>query len=78
MLEIISPIPGTFYRKPSPTEAEFVSVGSVVTPDTVVALVEVMKTFIEIKAECSGKIVEVLAQSEAVVEAGSVLFRVEE
>ncbi|PAF44888.1 acetyl-CoA carboxylase [Helicobacter sp. 11S02629-2] len=78
MIDILSPIPGTFYAKPSPTEEDFVKVGSIVTPDTTVALVEVMKTFIEIKAECSGKVVEILVQNESVVEAGSILVRVEE
>ena len=49
MAEVLSPIPGTFYRKPNPDAAPYVEVGSVVEADTTVCLVEVMKTFNEIQ-----------------------------
>ena len=45
MSNINSPIPGIFYRRPSPEEDPFVEVGTNVNPDTVIGLVEVMKSF---------------------------------
>lgn len=77
MSEVISPIPGTFYRKPNPDSEAFVEVGSEVSEDTTVCLVEVMKTFNEIKAGCSGKVVEIKVQNEDFVNAGDVLFIIE-
>ncbi|WP_104639149.1 acetyl-CoA carboxylase [Helicobacter bizzozeronii] len=77
MKEVISPIPGTFYRKPNPDAAPFVEMGSEVNEDTIVCLVEVMKTFNEIKAGAKGKIVEIRAENEQFVNPGDVLFVVE-
>ncbi|WP_104751177.1 acetyl-CoA carboxylase [Helicobacter salomonis] len=77
MHEVVSPIPGTFYRKPNPDAAPFVEVGSEVNEDTTLCLVEVMKTFNEIKAGVKGKIVEIRAENEQFVNPGDVLFVVE-
>lgn len=74
---IRSPIVGTFYATPSPDAAPFVKVGDQVGPDTTVCIVEAMKVFNEVPAECSGKIVAVLVQSGDAVEFGQPLFRVE-
>jgi len=54
--EIKSPIPGTFYRKPSPDEPPYRDVGDKVAKGDTIALVEVMKTFHEIKADSDGTI----------------------
>jgi acetyl-CoA carboxylase biotin carboxyl carrier protein len=77
LLEIKSPTPGTFYAAPSPDAEPFVQVGSRVTPTTVVCLIEAMKIFNEINAECSGVVAEVLAENQQAVEYGQVLFRVD-
>jgi len=77
LLEIKSPTPGTFYAAASPEAEPFVKVGSRVAPDTVVCLIEAMKVFNEIPAECSGTIVEVCVNNQQPVEYGQVLFRVE-
>ncbi|MCI5968471.1 acetyl-CoA carboxylase [Helicobacter sp.] len=77
MEKVLSPIPGTFYRKPSPDKPPYVEVGSEVTEDTVVCLVEVMKTFNEVKAGVKGKITEIKVENEAFVSAGDVLFVIE-
>ena len=53
---IRSPIPGTFYRKPAPEEPPFVEIGSTVAKGDVVALVEVMKSFHQIKADAGGTV----------------------
>jgi acetyl-CoA carboxylase biotin carboxyl carrier protein len=74
---ITSPMVGTFYLSSSPDSPPFVKVGDQVGPDSVVCIVEAMKVFNEIPAECSGKIVAVLVENGAPVEYGHKLFRVE-
>jgi len=75
-VEIKSPMVGTFYQAASPEDAPFVSVGSSVQPDTVVCLIEAMKVFEQITADCSGTIDEILVQNGDPVEHGQPLFRV--
>jgi acetyl-CoA carboxylase biotin carboxyl carrier protein len=77
LLEIKSPIVGTFYEGASPDSDPFVELGSHVGPQTVVCIVEAMKVMNEIKAEVSGKIAERLVANGQAVEYGQVLFRVE-
>ncbi|MFP4140486.1 MAG: acetyl-CoA carboxylase biotin carboxyl carrier protein [Planctomycetota bacterium] len=76
LIEVISPMVGTFYSAPSPDSDPFVSSGDKVTPETVVCIVEAMKVMNEIKAEVAGTIVEVCVQNAQPVEYGQVLFRV--
>jgi acetyl-CoA carboxylase biotin carboxyl carrier protein len=76
LLEIKSPMVGTFYAAPSPDSDAYVSVGSTVSDDTVVCIVEAMKVMNEIKAECAGTVVEVCVKNAQPVEYGQVLFRV--
>ena len=73
---INSPMVGTFYARANPESEPFVTVGSVVNEDTVVCIVEAMKVFNEIPAECRGKVVEVLADDHQPVDFGKPLFRV--
>ncbi len=73
---IESPMVGTFYLSPGPDKPAFVSVGSAVTADTTVCLIEAMKIFNEIKAETAGTIEEVLVKSGKAVEFGQPLFRI--
>ena len=73
---IKSPMIGTFYAKPKPDSAPFVSVGSIVNNDTVVCIIEAMKVFNDIPAECSGEIVEILVQDGEAVDFDKPLFRV--
>ena len=74
---ITSPMVGTFYDAPNPDASAFVKVGDQVGPETTVCIVEAMKVFNEIPAECSGKIAAVLAQNGDAVEFGQPLFRLE-
>jgi acetyl-CoA carboxylase biotin carboxyl carrier protein len=76
-VEIKSPTPGTFYTAPNPGADPYVRVGSRVNPNTVVGLIEAMKLFNEIPADCSGVIVEVVVENGQPVEFGQVLFRVD-
>jgi acetyl-CoA carboxylase biotin carboxyl carrier protein len=72
-----SPMVGTFYAAANPESPPFVKIGDRVGPETTVCIVEAMKVFNEIPAECSGRIVAVLAQSGDPVEFNQPLFRVE-
>ncbi|MFW6456941.1 MAG: acetyl-CoA carboxylase biotin carboxyl carrier protein [Planctomycetota bacterium] len=77
LLEITSPMVGSFYRAPSEGAEPYVTVGSHVEQDTVVCIVEAMKVMNEVKSEVSGEVVEILAQNAEPVEFGQVLFLVE-
>lgn len=73
---IVSPMVGTFYSASDPESPAFVSVGSSVGPDSVVCIVEAMKVFSEIKAECAGTVEKVLVKNGDPVEYGQKLFLV--
>ncbi|HSV26659.1 MAG TPA: acetyl-CoA carboxylase biotin carboxyl carrier protein [Sedimentisphaerales bacterium] len=76
LIDIKSPIVGTLYAAPGPDSEPYVTVGSEVNPDTVVCIIEAMKVMNEIKAECTGTIVKIMAASGKAVEYGQVLFKV--
>ncbi len=76
LLSIDSPMVGTFYSASSPDAKPFIAVGSTVGPETVVCLIEAMKIFNEIKAECSGTVERVLVGNGDAVEFGQKLFLV--
>lgn len=67
---IVSPIPGVFYRRPSPEKEVYAKEGDQVRAGDVIGLVEVMKNYYEIKAEEDGIIDRFLVDDEGVVEAG--------
>lgn len=75
-MDIRSPLPGVFYRRPAPDFDPFVTVGSPVEPGTTVALVEVMKQFFEVQAGTTGTIATVAVADAEMVDAGQVLFTV--
>ncbi len=76
LVEITSPIVGTFYAKPSPDSEPYVEIGSTVSSQTIVCIIEAMKVMNEIKAETSGIIADVLVTDGQAVEYGQVLFKV--
>jgi len=73
---ITAPMVGTFYASPSPDKAPYVKVGDKVDAHTVVCIIEAMKVMNEIKAECKGVIVDVMAENAKPVEFGQKLFAV--
>lgn len=77
LLEIRSPIVGTFYRSSSPDKPQFVKVGDPVSEGQTVCIVEAMKLFNEIESEISGKIVKVMVEDSSPVEYDQVLFLVD-
>ncbi|MBL4883054.1 MAG: acetyl-CoA carboxylase biotin carboxyl carrier protein [Planctomycetaceae bacterium] len=76
LLEILSPTVGTFYGSPSPEDPLFVKVGSKVDGESVVCLIEAMKVFNEIQAECAGTIEKILVKDGEAVDFGQPLFKV--
>ena len=77
LIEIKSPMIGTFYRSANPESPAFVEVGSSVKPGDPVCIVEAMKLFNEIESEVSGKIVKVLVDNSQPVEYDQPLFLVD-
>jgi len=72
-----SPMVGTFYRATSPDSEPFVQVGRTFGPDSTLCIIEAMKVMNEIKAESSGRIVQILVQNGEPVEFGQPLFLVQ-
>ncbi|WP_028225399.1 acetyl-CoA carboxylase [Paraburkholderia ferrariae] len=76
--DIVSPLPGTFYRRPSPDAEFYIALDSTVQAGAIIGLVEVMKQFTEIESSVSGRVTELLVEDGEPVDAGQVLMRVEE
>ncbi|HEY7090857.1 MAG TPA: acetyl-CoA carboxylase biotin carboxyl carrier protein [Tepidisphaeraceae bacterium] len=76
LLTIKSPMVGTFYSSPSPDAKPFVIVGSTVDEESDVCIIEAMKVFNNIKAECRGTIAKILVTNGQTVEFGQALFLV--
>ena len=76
-LEIKSPLPGMFYRRPAPDAAPFKNDGDSVAADDVIGLVEVMKSFHEVRAGVAGKAIRFLAEDSDAIMAGQTLAEVE-
>ena len=77
LIEVKSPMIGTFYRAPSPDKPLFVEVGDTVKKGDTVCIIEAMKLFNEIESEVSGKIVKVLVDDATPVEYDQPLFLVD-
>ena len=77
LIEVKSPMIGTFYRKPSPDKPNFVEVGTDIQNGQVVCIIEAMKLFNEIESEVSGKVVKILVDDSEPVEYDQPLFLVE-
>jgi acetyl-CoA carboxylase biotin carboxyl carrier protein len=75
-IDIKSPMIGTFYRAPSPEAGNYAEIGTEVTADTVVCIIEAMKVMNEIKSEVKGIITQVLVENGKPVEFGQPLFKV--
>jgi len=77
LVEIISPMVGTFYSSPSPDSDAFVGVGASISEDSVVCIVEAMKVMNEITADVKGTIKKVLVDNATPVQFGQPLFLVD-
>ncbi len=67
---------GHFLFRANPESEPFVKVGDTINDESIVCIVEAMKVFSEIPAECSGKIVEILVSDQEPVDFGKPMFRV--
>jgi acetyl-CoA carboxylase biotin carboxyl carrier protein len=72
---ICAPLPGTFYRAPSPGAPSFVEIGSVVDADTVIGIIETMKLMNPVHAGASGTIAEIMAENGEMVGKHAALMR---
>jgi len=77
LVEVPAPMVGTFYRAPQPGAKPFVEVGSKVEPDTVIAIIEVMKLMNSVPAGVRGTVREICVENAGFVERGRCLMRVE-
>ncbi|MBO6815823.1 MAG: biotin carboxyl carrier domain-containing protein [Rhizobiaceae bacterium] len=78
MAEIKAPVPGTFYTQASPEEPRYKSAGDPVASGDVIGLIEVMKTFIEIKADTAGTFKDYTVENAAAVTAGQTLAELDD
>lgn len=77
LIEICSPMVGTFYRAPAPDAAPYIEEGDQINPGKILCIVEAMKLMNEIEAEISGKVVKILVENGQPVEYNQVLFNIE-
>lgn len=76
LVEITSPMVGTFYRAPSPEAAPYVDVGDPVAAGDVLCVIEAMKLMNELECEAPGRIVEICVDNAEPVDFGQLLFRI--
>jgi acetyl-CoA carboxylase biotin carboxyl carrier protein len=76
--EVVTPVPGTFYRRPDPEAEPFKNEGDTVQTGDTIGLVEIMKNFQEVHAETSGELLEYLVDNEGTVDAGQPVAVVED
>lgn len=74
--EVLSPLPGTFYRSPAPGTPPFKTEGDGVAVGDVLGMVEVMKQFSEVTAEAEGRLVRFAVGNEMPVESGQLLAEI--
>ena len=77
LVDVTSPMVGTFYRAPSPEAEPYVEVGASVAAGDVLCVIEAMKLMNELECEVTGRIVEICADNAEPVDYGQLLFRVD-
>jgi acetyl-CoA carboxylase biotin carboxyl carrier protein len=77
LLEIKSPMVGTFYAQPEPGAEPYVRIGSRVSSGQTLCIIEAMKIMNPLDAEVSGVVREILVEDAQPVEFGQILFRVD-
>lgn len=75
--EVLSPLPGTFYRRAAPDAPPFKAEGDMVAVGDVLGLVEVMKQFSEVTADAAGRLQCFLVENAEPVDPGQVLAVIE-
>lgn len=77
IVEVRSPMVGTFYRAPAPDADPYVEIGQNVAVGQTLCIVEAMKLMNEIESEVAGKVVDILVENAQPVEYNQVLFLIE-
>ena len=72
-MDLISPLPGVFYRKPGPDKEPYVNEGDTVEAGQTIGLVEIMKQFSEVRAESAGVLVSFKVDDFGIVNPGDVI-----
>ncbi len=75
--QILSPLPGVFYRSASPENPPYKSDGDAVVVGDVIGLIEVMKSFHEVKSDVEGKVKTYIVENEEAIMAGQPLVDIE-
>ncbi len=77
LIDVTSPMVGTFYLAPAPDAPSYVNVGARVAPGDTLCIIEAMKLMNELECEVTGTIAEICVENAQPVEFGQVLFRVD-
>lgn len=77
LVEVKSPMIGTYYQSANPESSPFVEPGDRIKPGQTLCIIEAMKLFNEIEAEISGTIVQILVENASPVEFDQPLFLVD-
>jgi acetyl-CoA carboxylase biotin carboxyl carrier protein len=78
MSDIISPLPGIFYRKPGPDKEPYAEVGDTIEVGQTVGLIEIMKQFSEVRSEVAGTLAEFKTADLGMVNPGEIIAVVSE
>ncbi|MHA7263546.1 acetyl-CoA carboxylase [Arthrobacter sp. TMN-37] len=78
MADILSPLPGIFYRKPAPDKEPFATEGDRIEAGQAIGMVEIMKQFSEIRSEVSGTLERFAVEDAGAVNPGDVIAVVAE
>lgn len=78
MAEIISPLPGIFYRKPGPDKDPYINEGEAVEAGQTIGVVEIMKQFTEVRSEVAGVLQSFSVEDAGTVNPGDVIATVTE
>ena len=76
--QVLSPLPGTFFRKPAPDQPPYKEAGDAVAVGDVIGLIKVMNSFHEVKSDVGGTVVKFLLENEAAVMAGQPFLEIED
>lgn len=78
MADILSPLPGIFYRSPSPDTPPYVKPGDIITVGQTIGIVEIMKQFSEVKSDVAGTLVSFSIEDTGTVDPGDVIATITE
>jgi acetyl-CoA carboxylase biotin carboxyl carrier protein len=76
-IEVKAPMSGVFYRRPAPDQPVYAEVGDSVKKKQILALLETMKVFQKVKCPINGTVVEIVAENEAPLKDGDLMFVIE-